>query len=36
VVSIFHFREGRQGERWFFPEDPAAWDVIFDAARSSD
>jgi hypothetical protein len=24
VVSIFHFRDGRQAERWFFPEDAAA------------
>jgi ketosteroid isomerase-like protein len=31
VVSIFHFRSGRQVERWFFPEDAAAWDRIFDA-----
>ena len=31
VVSIFHFREGRQLERWFFPEDADAWDRIFDA-----
>jgi uncharacterized protein len=30
VVSIFHFRNGRQTERWFCPEDPAAWDRIFD------
>ena len=30
VVSIFHFRSGRQVERWFFPEDAAAWDRIFD------
>jgi ketosteroid isomerase-like protein len=29
VVSIFHFRDGRQVERWFFPEDAAAWDEIF-------
>ena len=29
VVSIFHFRDGRQVERWFFPEDAAAWDRIF-------
>ncbi len=28
VVSIFHFRDGRQVERWFFPEDAAAWDRI--------
>jgi|SRR4051794_12912405 ketosteroid isomerase-like protein len=31
VVSIFHFRTGRQLERWFFPEDAAAWDRIFDS-----
>lgn len=30
VVSIFHFRGGRQAERWFYPEDPQAWDRIFD------
>jgi ketosteroid isomerase-like protein len=30
VVSIFHFRDGRQLERWFFPEDAAAWDKILD------
>ena len=28
VVSIFHFRDGRQIERWFFPEDAEAWDRI--------
>jgi ketosteroid isomerase-like protein len=32
VVSIFHFRNGRQLERWFFPEDAEAWDRIFDVA----
>jgi ketosteroid isomerase-like protein len=31
VVSIFHFRNGRQAERWFYPEDLAAWDRIFDS-----
>jgi ketosteroid isomerase-like protein len=31
VVSIFHFRDGRQLERWFFPENAEAWDKIFDA-----
>jgi ketosteroid isomerase-like protein len=31
VVSIFHFRYGRQVERWFYPEDAEAWDRIFDA-----
>src|SRR5262249_4865169 len=30
VVSIFHYRDGRQVERWFYPEDAAAWDAIFD------
>ena len=34
VVSIFHFRDGRQVERWFFPEDAAAWDRIFGLASS--
>jgi uncharacterized protein len=29
VVSIFHYRDGRQTERWLYPEDAAAWDVIF-------
>jgi ketosteroid isomerase-like protein len=28
VVSIFHFRDGRQVERWFFPEDAEIWDRI--------
>ena len=28
VVSVFHYREG-QLERWFYPEDAAAWDQIF-------
>jgi ketosteroid isomerase-like protein len=32
VVSIFHFRDGRQLERWFFPEDATAWDRIFGVA----
>jgi uncharacterized protein len=31
VVSVFHYREGQQLERWFYPEDPAAWDQIFAA-----
>ncbi len=30
VVSVFHFREGRQVERWIYPEDMAAWNAIFD------
>ena len=28
VVSIVHFRDGRQIERWFFPADAEAWDRI--------
>jgi hypothetical protein len=31
VVSVFHYRDGRQTERWFFPEDAAVWAHIFDA-----
>ncbi len=31
MVSIFHFRDGRQAERWFYPDDPETWDRIFDA-----
>jgi uncharacterized protein len=29
VVSVFHFRDGRQVERWFYPDDPSAWNAIF-------
>ncbi len=29
VVSVFHYRDGRQVERWFYPENPVAWDAIF-------
>jgi len=29
VVSVFHYRDGPQLERWFYPEDCAAWDQIF-------
>jgi hypothetical protein len=29
VVSIFHFRDGRQVERWLYPDDRAAWNAIF-------
>jgi ketosteroid isomerase-like protein len=29
VVSVFHFRNGRQVERWFYADDPAIWDRIF-------
>jgi ketosteroid isomerase-like protein len=31
VTSVFHYRDGRQLERWFYPEDHAAWDAIFVA-----
>lgn len=30
VTSVFHFRAGQQVERWFYPEDMAAWDAIFN------
>ena len=29
VVSIFHFRDGQQTERWFYPDDVVAWNSIF-------
>jgi uncharacterized protein len=29
VVSIFHYRDGQMLERWFYPEDGAAWEQIF-------
>jgi hypothetical protein len=29
VVSIFRVRDGLQAERWFYPDDPDAWDRIF-------
>jgi|ERR1039458_513367 hypothetical protein len=29
VVSVFHYRDGQQFERCFYPEDCAAWDQIF-------
>ncbi|HET7928145.1 MAG TPA: nuclear transport factor 2 family protein, partial [Actinomycetota bacterium] len=28
VVSVFHFRDGRQQERWFHSSDMAAWDRL--------
>jgi ketosteroid isomerase-like protein len=28
VVSVFHVRDGRQLERWFYPEDAQVWDRI--------
>jgi ketosteroid isomerase-like protein len=30
VTSVFHFRGGRQVERWIYPDDMDAWDTIFD------
>jgi ketosteroid isomerase-like protein len=30
VVSVFHYRDGVQLERWFYPEDLGAWNRIFD------
>ena len=30
VVSVFRYQNGQQTERWFHPEDPAAWDRIFE------
>jgi uncharacterized protein len=30
VVNVFHFRNGRQVERWFYPEDMATWDQAFN------
>jgi len=29
VVSIFDYRDGRQTERWFYPDDVVAWNRIF-------
>ena len=29
VVSVFHYRDGRQTERWFYPDDFVAWNSIF-------
>ena len=28
VVSVFHYRDGRQIERWIHPEDLVAWEQI--------
>ncbi len=30
VVSVFHYHDGTQRERWFYPEDVEVWDAIFD------
>ncbi len=29
VVSVFNYRDGRQLERWFYPDDMSAWNRIF-------
>ena len=29
VVSVFHYRDGQQTERWFYPEDAVTWNRIF-------
>ena len=29
VVSVFHYRDGCQVERWFYPEDSSVWNTIF-------
>ena len=30
VISIFRYRDGRQVERWVYPDDTTAWNAIFD------
>ena len=29
VISVFHYRNGRQRERWFHPTDLETWDRLF-------
>ena len=31
VVSLFRYQDGRQLERWLYPDDVASWDEIFSA-----
>jgi ketosteroid isomerase-like protein len=31
VVSIFRYHDGRQLERWLYPDDILAWNTIFAA-----
>jgi hypothetical protein len=31
VISVFRYRDGRQVERWLYPDDTAAWNTIFTA-----
>jgi uncharacterized protein len=35
VVSVFHFKDGRQQERWFHPSDTAAWDRMLGRSKSA-
>ena len=35
VVSVFRFRDQRQLERWFYPDDMAAWNAIFTEKSSA-
>lgn len=34
VVSIFHFSNGRQVERWFYPQDMGTWNSILGASET--
>ena len=29
VISVFTYEDGRQVERWMYPDDLAAWEAIF-------
>jgi hypothetical protein len=31
VISIFRYQDGRQVERWLYPDDAAAWNAMFTA-----
>jgi ketosteroid isomerase-like protein len=31
VISLFRYRDGRQVERWLYPDDTVAWNAIFAA-----
>ena len=31
VISVFRYRNGRQVERWLYPDDTVAWNAIFAA-----
>lgn len=31
VISVFRYRNGRQIERWLYPDDAVAWNAIFAA-----